>query len=61
MAELVHTTLGGLSLTTTVCTKISSRPKTFREQNEIEGLHLRLGDAVGPIPRIPVNRDTVNS
>jgi len=36
-----------------------SRPKTFREQDDIEGILLRLREVVGPIPRIPANRADV--
>ena len=36
-----------------------SRPKTFREQDDIEGIHLRLREVDGPIPRIPASRADV--
>ena len=43
--------IAGLILTT-VRTMISSRPKTFGEQDDLEGIHLRLRRGAGTIPWI---------
>ena len=36
-----------------------SRPNLLREQDDIEGIHLRLREVDGPIPRIPASRADV--